>query len=117
FQPPRDLATPLYVQEQGSVVGKSKTVIVVSKSGCELGRARLRDVSQLVLCGNIMVTAQAMHLLCESNVPIVHLSTGNWFYGVTHGLHLRNAFDRSAQFQASTNPEICLNFAKAIVTA
>jgi len=115
--PPRDDAQPLYVQEQGARVGKRGEVVIVTKNEQELGRARLKDVSQLVLCGNVSISAQTVHLLCEAGIPIVHLSRGNWFYGITHGITLRNAFDRAAQFRAAADPSRTLAFARAIVAA
>jgi CRISPR-associated protein Cas1 len=115
--PVRDDALPLYVQEQGAVVGKSGTCLIVRKGGEELGRASLKDVSQLVLCGNISVTAQTLHLLCEAAIPIVHLSSGHWFYGLTTGITLRNAFARQAQYLAAADPAKVLALAKAVVAA
>jgi CRISPR-associated protein Cas1 len=115
--PPREHALPLYVQEQGARVGKRAEVLVVSKGETEIGRARLKDVSQLVLCGNISVSAQTIHLLCEANIPIVHLSRGHWFYGITQGITLRNAYDRAAQFRAATDPARALAFAREVVRA
>lgn len=115
--PPRDAALPLYVQEQGARVGKSRKVLIIKKKGEEIGRARLKDVSQVVLLGNVFISAQALHLLCEAGVPVVHLSTGHWFYGVTRGITLRNAFDREAQFAAAADPVRCLDFARQVVAA
>lgn len=115
--PARENATPLYVQEQGAFVGKKGGSLIVSKGGDELARARLKDVSQLVLCGNVQVSAQTVHLLCEAGTPIVYLSMGNWFYGISHGITLRNAFDRAAQFAAAAQPDRCLALAKDIVAA
>jgi len=113
--PVRDDALPLYVQEQGARVGKQSESLIVSRKDEELARAPLKDVSQLVLCGNVSVSAQTIHLLCEAGIPIVHLSRGNWFYGVTHGIHLRNGYNRAAQFAAAADPERQLRLAKAIV--
>ncbi len=115
--PARDDALPLYVQEQGASVGKTGENLVVRKQKQELARARLKDVSQLVLCGNISVTAQTVHLLCEAGIPIVHLSRGHWFFGLTHGITLRNAYDRAAQFRTAADPARCLKLARAFVTA
>lgn len=115
--PPRDDALPLYVQVQGAKVGKRKTVLVISKERAELGRARLKDVSQLVLLGNVSVSPQTIHLLCQSEIPIVHFSTGHWFYGVTRGITLRNAYDRAAQFEAAQDPARVLAFSRAVVAA
>jgi CRISPR-associated endonuclease Cas1/CRISPR-associated protein Cas4 len=115
--PPRDDALPLYVQEQGATVGKRGETLVVTKRGEPLAEARLIDVSQLVLCGNISVTPAALHLLCEAGAPIVHLSIGHWFYGITAGITLRNAFDRAAQYACAADPERRLPIARAIVVA
>ncbi len=117
FYPAREDALPLYVQEQGARVGKSGDVLVVSKGGEEIARARLKDVSQLVLCGNVFVTAQAIQLLCDASIPVVHLSRGHWFYGVTAGITLRNAYDRAAQFEAARDPARRADIARQIVAA
>jgi CRISPR-associated protein Cas1 len=115
--PARDDALPFYIQEQGARVGKSGDCLVVRKKKDELARAGLKDVSQLVLCGNIGVSAQTLHLLCESGIPVVHLSGGHWFYGLTLGMTLRNAYVRSAQFRAADDADRRLALAKAVVTA
>ncbi|MGE0159833.1 MAG: CRISPR-associated endonuclease Cas1 [Gemmatimonadales bacterium] len=115
--PPREDAVPLYVQEQGVRVGKRGGVLVVKRDNEEVGKARLKDVSQVVLCGNVQISSQTVHLLCESGVPVVHLSRGNWFYGVTHGITLRNAYDRAAQFRTASDAAACLRFARAVVAA
>ncbi len=115
--PARDEALPLYVQEQGAYVGKTKENLIVRKDKQELAHARLKDVSQLVLCGNVSISTQTVHLLCEANVPIVYLSTGHWFSGITHGITLRNAYDRAAQFAAAAQPQRCLDITRQIVAA
>lgn len=115
--PPRDDALPLYIQEQGAFVGKKGDCLVISKQGTELAKARLKDVSQLVLCGNISISAQAIHFLCEMNIPIAHFSMGNWFYGITAGFGLRNGYTKAAQFKAAADGAFCLKIAKAFVFA
>jgi CRISPR-associated protein Cas1 len=114
--PVRDDATPFYVQEQGAYVGCSKQRITVKKSGAELASVKIQDISQLVLCGNIQVSTQAIQILCEASIPVVYLSTGHWFYGISHGINLRNAYDRAAQFHCATEPRQCLNFARRLVS-
>ncbi len=113
--PPRPDATPLYVQTQGAFVGKRGESLIVRAEGEELTRAGLKDVSQLVLCGNVQVSTQTLHLLCEADVPVVLLSSGMWFYGIAHGQSLRNAYDRAAQFHAAADSVRCLAFARTLV--
>ena len=112
---PRVSAVPLYVQEQGARIGKRGERLIVSKGSEELSTVKLKDISQLVLMGNIQISAQTTHLLCESGIPVVHVSMGHWFYGITHGITLRNAYDRAAQYKAAANPDRVLAFAKAVV--
>jgi CRISPR-associated protein Cas1 len=115
--PIRDSAVPLYVQEQGATVGKQGLGLVIRKGREKLGSTGLKDVSQLVLCGSVSVTAQALNWLCSEGIPIVHLTTGHWFCGLTAGITIRNAFARASQYKAAEDPAIRLSLAKAIVTA
>lgn len=115
--PVREDAVPLYVQEQGATVGKSANTLLVRTRGGEVERFRLIDVSQLVLCGNVQVSTQTLHLLCEAGIPVVYLSRGFWFYGVAQGMNLRNAYDRAAQFAVAADPVRSLQFAKEAVLA
>jgi CRISPR-associated protein Cas1 len=62
-------------------------------------------------------TAQALNWLCREGIPIVHLTTGHWFCGITSGITIRNAYARVAQYQAAADPAQCLAFARAVVTA
>jgi len=117
FFPVRDNALPLYVQEQGATVCKTSKALVIWKQKKKLATARVADTSQLVLCGNVSVTAQTIHLLCEEGVPIVHLSMGHWFYGLTQGLGLKNAFLRASQFRVVDDTPKCLELARQVVTA
>lgn len=113
--PARSPATPLYIQTQGAFVGKRGQSLLVRAEGREIAHAALKDISQLVLCGNIQVSTQTMHLLCEADIPVVLFSSGWWFYGITHGQSLRNAYDRAAQFAAAADPQKCLLFSRALV--
>lgn len=115
--PPRDDAGPLYVQEHGAWIGTSKGTLVVKKEGAVLAETRLKDLDHLVLCGNVQIGTQAVHLLCEAGIPICHLSGGHWFYGFTTGFAVRNAYDRAAQFRAAEDPQRQLAFARAVVAA
>ncbi|MFW6106588.1 MAG: CRISPR-associated endonuclease Cas1, partial [bacterium] len=113
----RDEAVPLYVQEQGARVGKSGESLVVRKRKEQLARVPRKDVSQLVLCGSVGVSAQALNFLCQEGVPVVHLTTGHWFCGITTGITLKNAFVRAAQFKAAESKPRCLQLARAVVAA
>lgn len=115
--PARDQAMPFYVQEQGARVGKSGERLTVVKEKKTVGGARLREVSQLVLMGNVQVSAQALHLMMEKGIPVVHFSTGGWFHGISHGIGIENAYARAAQYEAAADPVWCVKFARDLVLA
>jgi len=117
FFPAREDGQPLYVQEQGARICKSGKAVVIWKKKEKLATVRLADTSHLVLCGNISITAQTLHMLCKEEVPVVHLSMGGWFYGITQGFGLKNAFLRAAQFKIADDAEKCLALARQIVSA
>lgn len=117
FYPPHDDAQPLYVQEQGATVGVTGENLKVTKGKEKILQVHLIDVSQVVLCGAIQMTSSALHLCAERGVPVVHMSMGHWFYGLTHGIGLRNAYDRASQFRLAASPTFCLELSKAIVAA
>ena len=113
----RNDALPLYIQEKWAKVGISGESITVKHGDCDIGRFGLKDVSELVLCGNITVSAQCLHKLCETGIPVIHLSAGHWFYGFTHGFELKNAFDRAAQFAVAADSHRSLRLAQAFIRA
>ncbi|MCS1407282.1 MAG: CRISPR-associated exonuclease Cas4/endonuclease Cas1 fusion [Verrucomicrobia subdivision 3 bacterium] len=111
----RDRAIPFYIQEQGAKVGKQGQRLTVTKSSKLIGSARLIEISQLILIGNIQISAQALHLMMEKGLPVVHFSTGGWFHGISHGITIENAYSRSAQFAAAAKPDRCATFARKLV--
>ncbi len=115
--PVRSDATPLYVQEQGARIGTERGVLTVKKDGQLLANARLADTDHLVIMGNVSISEQAVHVLCEAAIPIVHCSTGHWFYGVTHGIEMRSAFSKAAQFRAAQDDHARCALARAVVIA
>lgn len=115
--PARDRATPFYVQEQGARIGKTGERLTVTKDGESIGETRLIDTSQLVIFGNVQVSAQALHLLMDKGLPIVHFSTGAWFHGLSHGMGIENAYSRAAQYAAAADPRQCSRFTIPLVYA
>ena len=116
--PARESALPLHVIEQGARVGCSKGRLVVRRGRGgkqKLGDARLLDVSHLCLHGNVQVSSQALAMLLEAGVPVVHYSYGGWLRGFTLGPPGRNVMVRLAQFRAAHDPATSLGAAREIV--
>lgn len=116
FVPARDDARPLYVSEQGARLGISGEVLeVTGRERKELARARLLDVSQVVLMGNVQISAQAARELMGRDVPICWMSYGGWLAGLSDGLGHGNVELRRAQFRAAEDPEASLRLARRFV--
>ena len=108
-------ALPLYVQAQGAVVSKQGDLLEVRQKGTVMATARLLDISQASLFGSVMVSAGALHELCERGVPVCHFSFGGWFYGITHGLSHKNVELRLAQFRVAEDPQRALAIASKMI--
>jgi CRISP-associated protein Cas1 len=113
--PARDDLRPLYLNTQGLRVGKSGNVLKVQEKDKVLQEVRIGEICQLNLLGSIQITTQAVQALCEAEVPIAYFSMGGWFYGVTHGLGVKNIYLRREQFRLADVPAFCLRLARALV--
>jgi CRISPR-associated protein Cas1 len=113
--PARDDLRPLYLNSQGFRVGKSGEVLQVHEKNKMVQEVRLGEISQLNLFGNIQLTTQAIQSLCAGEIPIAYFSQGSWFYGVTHGLGVKNIYLRREQFRLAEVPSFCVDLAKASV--
>lgn len=114
--PARDDAQPLYVEEQGARVGLDGEVLQVrSREQGLLGEARLFELSQLVVRGNVQISAQAIRELCGRSIPICWMSYGGWLSGFTDGLGHGGIQLRRAQFRAADDPAASLRLARRFV--
>ena len=112
---PRDDLRPLYLNTQGLRIGKSGAVLQVKEKEKLLQEVRIGEINQLNLMGNIQISTQALHTLCEAEVPVCYFSQGGWFYGITTGLNTKNVFLRRAQFRLAEQEWFCLQLARRLV--
>lgn len=99
-------ATPLYVTEQGSVVGIDGGRLTVSKYRELLVSVRLIDVMHVCAYGNVQVTAQATRALLDRDIDVFHFSYGGWLLGLTTGLSSKNAMLRIRQTMAAARGQL-----------
>jgi CRISPR-associated endonuclease Cas1 len=113
----REEALPLYVQARGAKVAKKGETLEISVDDQKPQIARLIEVSQLVLMGQIYVTTPTLHELMSRDIPISWHSFGGWFLGHTIGTGHKNVEVRTAQYRASFDTQVCLRLAKGLVLA
>lgn len=111
----KDEALPLYVQANQAKVTKKGETLEVSVEDKLAATARLIDVSQVVLMGNVYLTTPCLHELMRRDIPITWHSYGGWFLGHTVGTGHKNVELRTAQYHASFNEKTCLHIAKGLV--
>ena len=116
LSPARSDALPLYVQTQGVHVGKSGETFVLTQKGQKLAEARMFDTSQICLLGNIQVSTQAIQECCRRGMPVVFMSSGGWFYGMTSGPMSRNAALRLLQYEHHRDPGSSLRFSRTFIS-
>lgn len=113
----RDDERALYLNTQGCRVGIKSERLVIKEGDSVIDEVRLNDVTHVSLFGNIQLTTQAVHELCEQEIPVAYFSMGGWFYGLTRGHGLKNVHTRIRQFATATNPLHCLALAQRMVQA
>lgn len=112
----RDDLRPLYLNAQGLYVGKSGNILKVKDKEKVVQEVRIGETCQVNLFGGIQMSTQAIQTLCEAEVPIAYFSMGGWFYGVTHGLGVKNIYLRRDQFRLADVPSFCLRVARMLVS-
>ncbi|MGH8568953.1 MAG: CRISPR-associated protein Cas4, partial [Gammaproteobacteria bacterium] len=112
-----DTALPLYVQARGGSVRKRGETLEVFVDDNLVTTARLIDVSQVVLMGNIYLSTPTLHELMSRETPVTWHSYGGWFLGHTQGTGHKNVELRTAQYRGSFDERVCLALAKGFVRA
>ena len=112
-----DEALPLYVQANNARLAKKGETITITEEDGPTTTARLIDVSQVVLMGNVRMTTPCLHELMRREIPVTWHSYGGWFLGHTMGVGHKNVELREAQYRASFTPAVSLNVARSLVDA
>ncbi len=113
----RDEALPLYVQAYNAKVAKKGERLEITIDDIPQTSVRLRDVSQVVLIGNVYVTTPTLHELMRREIPVTWHTYGGWFLGHTVGVGHKNVELRTAQYRASFDDKLCLRLARGLVRA
>ncbi|SDH78786.1 CRISPR-associated endonuclease Cas4/Cas1 [Roseospirillum parvum] len=113
----RPEALPLLVQAGHGKVGKSGDRLTIAVDDEAPVKARLGEVSQLVLFGNVSLSAPALHELMRREIPVSWHSHGGWFLGHTVGLGQRSVSVREAQYRRAFDDAWSLAFARRLVAA
>jgi CRISPR-associated protein Cas1 len=115
--PQGDDGAVLYLQEQGSYVGKRSEHLTVRKDGEEIQRIPLHAVRQVVVFGNVQVSTQALECLATLGVPVVYMTAYGRFVAALAPAVTKNVQLRVNQFRLFADPQRALALARAVVRA
>ena len=113
----RDDGLPVYVQANRAAVRKAGEALEISVEDKMVKKARLADISQVVVMGNVYLTTPTLHELMRRDIPISWHSFGGWFLGHTVGTGHKNIELRTAQFRACFDERVCFALSKGFVRA
>jgi len=116
--PPRSEGIHVVAQQDGLKISISGSELIISnKDGEKIRHTPLVNVESLSLLGRVQITTQAICSLAERNIPIAFLSSGGRLITIIDPMDTVSADIRRAQVRIFDNPDKCLYFAKAIVSA
>ena len=115
--PQSDDGAVLYIQEPGAFVGKRSEHLVVKKDGQEMTRVPMHAIRQVVVCGNVQVSTQALETLAGNDIAVSYVTGHGKFIGSFVPAPAKNVSLREAQFRQFSDPAVCLELAKAVVRA
>jgi CRISP-associated protein Cas1 len=115
--PQSDDGAVLYLQEPGSSVGKRSEHLVIKKDGKEMSRVPMHAVRQVVVCGNVQVSTQALETMAENEITIAYVTGHGRYIGSFVPAPAKNVSLREAQFGKFSDPATCLQLSKAVVRA
>lgn len=115
--PQTDDGAVLYVQEPGSSVGKRSEHLVIKKDGRETGRVPMHAVRQVVVCGNVQVSTQALETLAANEISVSYVTGHGRYIGSFVPAPTKNVSLRESQFRKFADPAVCLELSKAVVRA
>jgi CRISPR-associated protein Cas1 len=104
-----------YITEQGAWLRRSGPVLEVWSAGKRLTELLVHDLDQIVLMGNISLTAAVLDFLIEQRVDTVFMSFHGRFRGRLVHEHSKNVSLRLGQYRRLQEPALALAVGRSIV--
>ncbi|MBN2717706.1 MAG: CRISPR-associated endonuclease Cas1 [Deltaproteobacteria bacterium] len=105
----------LFVIEQGARISRRGDKVTVFVDGVKMEDARIDELAQCVVMGNVAITPQAVKALTKNGVDIVFTSRTGQFIGRMSGGLSRNILLRQSQFRRLESEDNRLDIAKRVV--
>lgn len=106
----------VYICEQGAKIQREGERLLVNTKGSQK-TIFIHQLEQLVLLGNVHLTAQARTLLLARHIDVLFLSSQGKYRGRLITLESENVFLRKRQYELLADATFQLKIARAIVSA
>lgn len=106
----------VYVTTQGAHIVKDGRRLLVKKDGAVCNTLFSHQLEQLILCGNVQVTTQALRLLMHAGIDTVFLTRDGRYRGRLAQEEPKNVLLRQRQFELARDEAFCLRQARRMVT-
>ncbi len=107
----------IYITTQGAKIVKEGDILKVKKENNTYKTIFFHKVEQVLIFGNISLTAPALHVLLKNNVDTVFLTRNGRYLGRLALPESKNVFLRKKQFLLLEDKDFALRIAKQIVKA
>ena len=114
--PPLEEGTVVHVMTPGARVSKSGDTLIVSGDDADEKRIPIQGIRSVVIHGHVQITTQALHLCASQGIP-VHWVTGGGTYVGALSSGAGMVHRRLRQYQALSDPGICLRLARRVAIA
>lgn len=116
--PPRDDGIHVVAQQEGVKVGvRGMELRVTDKDGSAVKTIPLANLESLSLLGSVQITTQAIRALADMNTPIAFLSPAGRLVAMIDPLDSVSAEVRRSQIRKLDCVDVCLELARALVSA
>jgi len=116
--PPRDDGIHVVAQQDGVKVGvRGMELRITDKNGSVAKTVPLANLESLSLLGSVQITTQAIRALAGRSIPIAFLSPAGRLVAMIDPLDSVSAEVRRAQIRKLDRTEVCLQLARALVSA
>lgn len=116
--PPRDDGIHVVAQQEGVKVGvRGMELRVTDKNGSAVKTIPLANLESLSLLGSVQITTQAIRALADMNTPIAFLSPAGRLVAMIDPLDSVSAEVRRSQIRKLDCVDVCLELARALVSA
>lgn len=116
--PPRDDGIHVVAQKDGVKIGvRGMELRITDRNGALAKTVPLANLESLSVLGSVQLTTQAIHTLTDMNTPIAFLSTAGRLVAMIDPLDSVSAEIRRSQIRKLDSTEVCLELARALVSA